>query len=68
MNETENEDTTNRKARTQRRKGRKEEGPGRQQHTKETKSLHFFRIAGNNNLINLPPLVHEVDSCDRVGP
>ena len=67
MNETENEDTTNRKARTQRRKGRKEEGPGRQQQTKEATSLHFFCIAGNN-LINPPPLVHEVDSCDRVGP
>jgi hypothetical protein len=44
MDETGNEDPTTRKARTQRRKGRKEEGPGRQQHTKETKSLHFSAL------------------------
>ena len=58
-----------RKARIQRRKRRKEGGHEKQQQAKRHKHrLTFFGIAGIDDLINLPPLVHEVDSCDRVGP
>ena len=54
-----------RKARTQRRKGRKTWEAS----TSKKQSIFIFSgIAGNNDVINLPPLVREVDSCDRVGP